>query len=36
MKKIEATIQANNNYRSQYERDDREKAQNIVYFPKEK
>ena len=33
---VEATIKANNEYRAQYERDDREKAQNIVYFRKEK
>ena len=33
---VEATIKANNEYRAQYERDDREKAQNIVYLKKEK
>lgn len=32
---IEHVIKVNNDYRAQYERDDREKEQNIVYFPKE-
>lgn len=33
---VEHVIKVNNDYRNQYERDDREKEQNIVYFPKEK
>ena len=32
---IEEVIKTNNNYRSRYELDDREKEQNIVYFPTE-
>ena len=32
---IEATIQANNKLRSQYERDSREKEQKIVYIKKD-
>jgi len=32
---IEEVIKANNKYREQYERDDREKEQNIVYFKKD-
>tara|TARA_B100000287_G_scaffold367428_1_gene363182 strand:- start:220 stop:1029 length:810 start_codon:yes stop_codon:yes gene_type:complete len=33
---IEEVIRVNNEYRSQYERDDREKEQNIVYLRKDK
>ena len=33
---IEEVIRANNEYRSEYERDDREKEQNIVYLRKDK